>query len=193
MKQFILFILVLLPVCAFAQFTETFDGPEVNSANPWKGDLDKFVISNGQLVFDGSGLADTCSLYLPINYAPTMEWEMDVSFAFKPSNVNKACIYLYRTGKPSDLIFYIQVGSNKDNVSLYIYPPKGKPKALITGKRQLDGRVVHIKLVLEDHKSWTLYTRLGNEKGYQMEGIPVVQEIQDVLDAGNLNVSCICN
>ena len=192
MKQFILFILVLLPVCAFAQFTETFDGPEVNSANPWKGDLDKFVISNGQLVFDGSGLADTCSLYLPINYAPTMEWEMDVSFAFKPSNVNKACIYLYRTGKPSDLIFYIQVGSNKDNVSLYIYPPKGKPKALITGKRQLDGRVVHIKLVLEDHKSWTLYTRLGNEKGYQMEGIPVVQEIQDVLDAGNLNVSCIC-
>ena len=37
MKQFILFILVLLPVCAFAQFTETFDGPEVNSANPWKG------------------------------------------------------------------------------------------------------------------------------------------------------------
>ena len=192
MKQFILFFLVLLPVCAFAQFTETFDGPEVNSANPWKGDLDKFVISNGQLVFDGSGLADTCSLYLPINYAPTMEWEMDVSFAFKPSNVNKACIYLYRTGKPSDLIFYIQVGSNKDNVSLYIYPPKGKPKALITGKRQLEGRVAHIKLVLEDHKYWTLYTRLGNEKGYQKEGTSIAQEIQDILDAGSLNISCIC-
>ena len=192
MKQFILFFLVLLPVCAFAQFTETFDGPEVNSANPWKGDLDKFVISNGQLVFDGSGLADTCSLYLPINYAPTMEWEMDVSFAFKPSNVNKACIYLYRTGKPSDLIFYIQVGSNKDNVSLYIYPPKGKPKALITGKRQLEGRVAHIKLVLEDHKYWTLYTRLGDEKAYQKEGISIAQEIQDILDAGSLNISCIC-
>lgn len=192
MKQFILFFLVLLPVCAFAQFTETFDGPEVNSANPWKGDLDKFVISNGQLVFDGSGLADTCSLYLPINYAPTMEWEMDVSFAFKPSNVNKACIYLYRTGKPSDLIFYIQVGSNKDNVSLYIYPPKGKPKALITGERQLEGRVAHIKLVLEDHKYWTLYTRLGNEKGYQKEGTSIAQEIQDILDAGSLNISCIC-
>lgn len=192
MKQFILIILVLLPVCVFAQFTETFDGPEVNSANPWKGDLDKFVISNGQLVFDGSGLADTCSLYLPINYAPTMEWEMDVSFAFKPSNVNKACIYLYRTGRPSDLIFYIQVGSNKDNVSLYIYPPKGKPKALIIGKRQLEGRVAHIKLVLEDHKYWTLYTRLGNEKGYQKEGTSIAQEIQDILDAGSLNISCIC-
>lgn len=192
MKQIILFILVLLPVCAFAQFTETFDGPEVNSANPWKGDLDKFVISNGQLVFDGSGLADTCSLHLSIDYAPTMEWEMDISFAFKPSNVNKACIYLYRTSKPSDLLFYIQVGSNKDNVSLYIYPPKGKPKALITGKRQLEGRVAHIKLVLEDHKYWTLYTRLGNEKGYQKEGTSVAQEIQDVLDAGSLNISCIC-
>ncbi len=62
MKQFILIFLVLLPVCAFAQFTETFDGPEINSVNPWKGDLAKFNISNGQLVFDGAGLADTFSL-----------------------------------------------------------------------------------------------------------------------------------
>ena len=44
MKQIILFILVLLPVCAFAQFTETFDGPEINSNNPWKGDLSDFQI-----------------------------------------------------------------------------------------------------------------------------------------------------
>ncbi|WP_455640055.1 lamin tail domain-containing protein [Parabacteroides sp.] len=192
MKQFILIFLVLLPVCAFAQFTETFDGPEINSVNPWKGDLAKFNISNGQLVFDGAGLADTFSLYLPITYAPTMEWEMDVSFAFKPSNVNKACIYLYRTGKPSDLIFYIQVGSNKDNVSLYKYPPKGGTKAIITGKRQLSGKVAHIKLVLNDLKYWTLYTRFGNEKGYQVEGGPIVNEIQDILDVGSLNISCIC-
>lgn len=192
MKQIILFLLVLLPVCAFAQFTETFDGPEVDSKNPWKGDLDKFVISNGKLVFDGTGLADTFYLHLPISYASTMEWEMDVSFAFKPSNVNKTCIYIYRTGQPSDLIYYIQVGSNNDNVSLYEYPPKGKPKAIITGERKIDGRVAHIRLTLEDHKYWTLYTRFGNEKEYQIEKKPVAREIQDALDNGSLNISCIC-
>lgn len=192
MKQIILILLVLLPVCAFAQFNETFDGPEIDSKNPWKGDLDKFVISNGQLTFDGSGLSETNSLHLPINYSSTMEWEMDVSLAFKPSNVNKACIYLYRTDKPSDLIFYIQVGGNNDNVSLYKYPPTGSPKSLIVGKRRLEGQVVHIKLTLENNKLWTLYTRLGNEKGYQKEGERKDEELKDVLDAASFNISCIC-
>ena len=105
MKQFILFILVLLPVCAFAQFTETFDGPEINSANPWKGDLAKFKINNdGWLSFDGSGLADTCSVHTLIPYASTMEWELDVFFSFKSTTYNNARIYIYRTDKPSDLL-----------------------------------------------------------------------------------------
>ena len=57
MKQFILFILVLLPVCAFAQFTETFDGPEIGSNNPWIDDSSRYVINEErQLAFDGSGL-----------------------------------------------------------------------------------------------------------------------------------------
>ena len=47
MKQFILFILVLLPVCAFAQFTETFDGPILNAG--WIGGRDSFLIEGGQL------------------------------------------------------------------------------------------------------------------------------------------------
>ena len=112
MKQFILFILVLLPVCAFAQFTETFDGPEIDSNNPWMVSSDRFTISNGKLVLDGASLVDTCFLYIPINYASTMEWEIDVSFSFKPSNANKACIYLYRTSfstisSATFLIFFI--------------------------------------------------------------------------------------
>lgn len=110
MKQFILFILVLLPVCAFAQFTETFDGPEINSANPWKGDLAKFKINNdGWLSFDGSRLADTCSVHTLIPYASTMEWELDVFFSFKSTTYNNARIYIYRTDKPSDLLFYIRL------------------------------------------------------------------------------------
>lgn len=193
MKQFILFILVLLPVCAFAQFTETFDGPEIDSNNPWMVSSDRFTISNGKLVLDGASLVDTCFLYIPINYASTMEWEIDVSFSFKPSNANKACIYLYRTNEPSNLIFYIQVGSNGDNVSFYKYPPKGNPQCLIAGKRQLEREVAHVKLTLEENKRWTLYSRLGNENGYVKEGEYVSLDLQDFRDGGNLNITCICN
>ena len=102
MKQFILFILVLLPVCAFAQFTETFDGPEIDSNNPWIDDSSRYVINEErQLAFDGSGLTGNYPFHTPILFGRTMEWEMDITLAFKPSNFNKACIYLYRTDKPS--------------------------------------------------------------------------------------------
>ena len=71
MKQFILFILVLLPVCAFAQFTETFDGPEIDSNNPWEGGLDKFTInSDGWLQLNGvKNEAGKAGLHCVIPYA----------------------------------------------------------------------------------------------------------------------------
>lgn len=193
MKQFILFILVLLPVCAFAQFTETFDGPEINSANPWKGDLAKFKINNdGWLSFDGSGLADTCSVHTLIPYASTMEWELDVFFSFKSTTYNNARIYIYRTDKPSDLLFYIQIGGKNDNISLCEWLPNGNVKRLIPGNRQLEGKKIHIKLCLEEASRWTLYTRLLGEDHYRKEGDLVSKDLQDIRDSGSLNISCYC-
>lgn len=193
MKQFILFILVLLPVCAFAQFTETFDGPEINSNNPWIDDSSRYVINEErQLAFDGSGLTGNYPFHTPILFGRTMEWEMDITLAFKPSNFNKACIYLYRTDKPSDLLYYIQVGSNDDNVSFYKWPPKGNAQRLIKGFRRMDGRMVHIKLVLEECNRWTLYTRMSDEDYYIKEGELDDKNLKDIRDSGSLNIICYC-
>ena len=193
MKQFILFILVLLPVCAFAQFTETFDGPEIDSNNPWIDDSSRYVINEErQLAFDGSGLTGNYPFHTPILFGRTMEWEMDITLAFKPSNFNKACIYLYRTDKPSDLLYYIQVGSNDDNVSFYKWPPKGNAQRLIKGSRRMDGRMVHIKLVLEECNRWTLYTRMSDEDYYIKEGEVDDKNLKDIRDSGSLNIICYC-
>ena len=193
MKQFILIILVLLPVCAFAQFTETFDGPEIDSNNPWIDDSSRYVINEErQLAFDGSGLTGNYPFHTPILFGRTMEWEMDITLAFKPSNFNKACIYLYRTDKPSDLLYYIQVGSNDDNVSFYKWPPKGNAQRLIKGSRRMDGRMVHIKLVLEECNRWTLYTRMSDEDYYIKEGELDDKNLKDIRDSGSLNIICYC-
>ena len=55
MKQFMLFYLLLLPFCSRAQLTETFDGPALDSRNPWRVDSAGFYLSGGALCFDASG------------------------------------------------------------------------------------------------------------------------------------------
>ena len=47
MKQLLLILAFLLPLCAYPQLKEPFNGPEITSDNPWTGDLDCFVIENG--------------------------------------------------------------------------------------------------------------------------------------------------
>ena len=190
MKQFIIFLLVLFPVCSFAQFAETFDGPEINSTNPWKGDLDIFSLSgDGWLFFDYSGRSDTCRLYAPITFSSNMEWEAKMRFSFSPTSYNKLHLYVYRTGQPSDVLYFIRV---TDVVSLYKWPPKGEAKQLIKGQRKVEKDTdIHIKLVLENNSQWTLYTRLGSEDSFQEEGTCKVS-MEDLLDGANLNLSCIC-
>ena len=132
MKQIILFILVLLPVCAFAQFTETFDGPEVNSANPWEQSADNFYLKDGQLLFDASGRTQGSSyIHVPITYSADMEWEFDVSLSYNPSTSNHARVYVYATDKPSDVSFYVQIGHNDDNVSLYTRYQKNEKENVV--------------------------------------------------------------
>lgn len=98
MKQILLFFAFFLPVCAFSQFYEPFEGPEVPPA--WTGGREFFRIpSAGTLQFDGGRKSGTYSLGVPVAYTPTMEWEGKVSFGFNPSTANHARMYVYATGQ----------------------------------------------------------------------------------------------
>lgn len=166
MKQFILIILVLLPVCVFAQFTETFDGPEITSSNQWKGDLNDFVISDdGWLQLIGDSEKKSSELKIPLSFADNMEWTFDVKMAFKPSDQNHIRFYLL-TDKytlPGGLVdeFYVQIGSTKKTITLRrLRETEKSPKRVI--EKELDilkqeSVLLSIKVTLENRKLWSLY------------------------------------
>lgn len=193
MKQIILFLLLLLPVCAFAQLEESFDGPEINSANPWKQKTEGFFLKDGSLQFDASGRSEGKHyINVPISYSEDMEWEFDVSMTFNPSNNNHARVYVYATDKPSDVLFYVQIGHNDDNISLYSQKGTAKPEILIEGRKDVldqDQVSVRVKLTKEADSRWILYTRPAGSNHYIAEDTAEVS-LSDIRAGGFLNLAC---
>lgn len=189
MKQFILFFLVLLPVCAFAQFTETFDGPEVNSANPWSGNLDKFIIGkDGWLHLNGvENEAGKVGLHCTIPYASTMQWEFDVRMEEVPSESNYLRLYLYM--EDDGTYYYVQIGhtgakkiSLRTNNKQILFPLK---ENAITEKPVL----LHIKATLENNNIWTLYSRRQGESCYRLEGSTTKFPVKAPQESGELTLN----
>lgn len=196
MKQILFFFAFLLPVCAFSQLHESFDGPAISSANSWDGRLDLFSLNEeGFLQFDGSGLSGNYSLYVPISYTEDMEWRFDVSLGFNPSNSNNVRIYVYATDKPSDVAYFVQVGHNDDNISFYRQRGNEAPVRVINGRKGLlnkEESSVHIRLTLEQNRTWALYT--AEEKTpFVLEDKPYIEKNwQDIRPGGFLNITCRC-
>lgn len=170
MKQILLFFGLLLPICSFSQFKESFSGTGVTSDNPWEGDVDMFAINaSGQLEFVSPlGEAGEASLYIPTGYNDTMSWEIDVALGFKATNANNARIQVYTD---DDISYYIQIGNNAGQISLYAKEGAKTAKLCIKGRESLSvGKFASVRLTLDDGKRWTLYTRTSGESSYQEEG-----------------------
>lgn len=198
MKQIILFLLVLLPVCAFAQFTETFDGPEVDSKNPWKGDLDKFVIDpDGWLQLAAPKDQKKAEISVPLSYSNNMEWLFDVRLLFEPTNQNCAKIYIY-TDKHDIMDFdddyYIQVGSNDRDITLRrLRETEKSPKKLIVGQAGLlkkADNLLHIKLTLENNKEWKLYVKTEGQAAYSLQG-DCTAAVSPLNKGGSFRIQCV--
>ena len=156
MKQFILFLFVLLPFCVTSQVNETFDGPEIDSANPWRVDSAGFFVKDGRLQFDASRRAKGIhTIKLDISYnVDGMEWMFDVSFSYKPTNNNHVRIFVYATGEPTNVAYFIQVGHNEGTVSLYSWPSSSDPQRVIKGRGSIltkGSNSVRVKLTLESN------------------------------------------
>lgn len=186
MKQFILILLILLPVCAFAQFNETFDGSEIDSR--WKGNRDKFVINDdGWLQLNGiNGEADTVGLHCTIPYASNMQWEFDAYAKSKLTDKNYIRLYLYT--ESDGTYYYVQIGhdgskkiSLRRNGKEEIFPLKD------SGLTE-ESTLLHIKVTLENNKIWTLYSRRKEDSYYRLEG-SAPYPIDTPCEEGLLNIN----
>ena len=163
MRQLLLLVAFLLPVCAYAQFEETFDGPEITTQNPWSGDADCFAIQDGWLVSHADVGRKSAALFLPLSYAPTMQWEFEVSMSFKPSDRNHIRLHVYtdRSEQENILIDYsLQIGNNNHSVVFRKQARNKKTADQLFTKAldQLDAPTqIRFKLTLENRATWSLY------------------------------------
>lgn len=172
MKQIILILLVLLPVCAFAQFNETFDGPVLSPE--WLGSRDSFLIVNGQLQLNApKGNNGVAHLKRLISYNSDMQWEFDVQMKTVPSENNCMRIYLYM--EDVDTYYYVQIGYKKDKndkVEKKIGLRRNGGIDMFDRKENsLDNKThLNIKVTLKDNKYWKMYSRHIGDNYYKEEG-----------------------
>ena len=110
MKQFILYLFILLPFCVNSQVNETFDGPMLGA--DWIGkDRGQFAVNaDGRLQLNIEPTeSGTASIGKEIAYSPNMQWEFDVYMQNQPSDENKLCIYLYQENQ--ERYYYVRLGN----------------------------------------------------------------------------------
>lgn len=110
MKQFILFLFVLLPFCVNSQVNETFDGPTLGG--DWIGkDRGQFAINaDGRLQLNIEPTeSGTASIGKEIAYSSDMQWEFDVYMQKSPSDKNKLYVYLYQEN--DERFCYVHIGN----------------------------------------------------------------------------------
>ena len=110
MKQFILFLFVLLPFCVNSQVNETFDGPTLGG--DWIGkDRGQFAINaDGRLQLNIEPTeSGTASIGKEIAYSSDMQWEFDVHMQKSPSDKNKLYVYLYQEN--DERFCYVHIGN----------------------------------------------------------------------------------
>lgn len=168
MKQFILFLFVLLPFCVTSQVNEAFDGPELGP--DWIGkDRDSFKINKEgrlQLVIKPTR-AGNLSIGKDIPYSANMQWEFDVYMQQAPSNENKLCVYLYQENK--ERYYYVRIG-NTGTKELGLMR-HGKTELVAPRTDFADMPLsLHIKVTLENNEQWTLYSRTEGAANYKLEG-----------------------
>ena len=168
MKQFILFLFVLLPFCVISQVNETFDGPELGS--DWIGkDRESFKINEEgrlQLVIKPTQ-SGSLSIGKDIPYSTNMQWEFDVYMRQAPSNDNKLCVYLYQEN--AERYYYVRIGrTGTKELGLMRH---GKVE-LIAPRTNFANTplLLHIKVTLENNEQWTLYSRTEGTSSYKLEG-----------------------
>ncbi|MDR0428867.1 MAG: hypothetical protein LBH58_00115 [Tannerellaceae bacterium] len=170
MKHILLFFSLLLPFCTFPQSNQSLSGTKSIYGHSWEGDIDLFTISEtGQLQFTSpQGEAGEAFLLTSVPYNKDLTWELDAGLDFKSTNSNNLRVFVY---KDDEILYYIQVGNNKGQVSFYTKEGERAAKLCIKGREHImSDSFVSIRLTLEKGEQWTLYTRTSTESTYYNEG-----------------------
>ncbi|HOZ29702.1 MAG TPA: lamin tail domain-containing protein [Bacteroidales bacterium] len=173
----LIFIILLLPLISYAQFSDDFSDENFSENPAWNGNTNKFVVdASTQLQLyenpqaaGNSYLATTCGA---INDA---SWEFLVKLSFNPSSTNYCEVYLVSNSSDLNSVtngYFVKIGNTEREVSLY-RKDVSTSTMIINGT---DGRLntttvnVRVKVTRDAIGNWTLMSDTLGGTDYYSEG-----------------------
>ena len=169
MKPF-LFLLLLFPLLAFAQVSETFDDGDLTHNPPWTGTLQRFAVNGARQLQLNDTVSDTAWLFTPAKMFRQTEWHFWVKAAFSPSSHNFIRVFLWAdSAVPHGITraYYLQLGEKGSSDALELF--RMSHDTLVSVCRGPDGQLakpfaMHIKVLRDSLGNWQLWSD-GNGQG----------------------------
>lgn len=169
-------ILILSVFCSKAQVNETFFDRNLTNNPLWVGDTASFTVNAvGELQLKAS--SDTKKVQIATVSMCDMGavWKIDLRMETNPSNYNNVKFYILSVSE--DLInspnaYYVVIGNNADEVSLYSQSAASKSKMIDGADKRLDRDIVDVKvkILLSKGGEFVLYSKLADEADFIEEG-----------------------
>jgi hypothetical protein len=175
MKNSMLFFLFFTPFFCFAQFSETFSDGNFTQNPVWTGTTSNFIVNSNNQLQSAAGSSSTSWLLTPSEAIEEASWECKFIIDYPTSSSNYACMYIVSDNQFIEngyKGYFVQVGGNNDEVSLYLQEGMQKIKIIDGIDKRTDVKPLEIKIkVTRDSLSvFRLYSRLSTENDYVLEG-----------------------
>ncbi len=172
------FILALLPMLGFSQFTDDFSDGDFTSTPAWVGDTNKFDVNTDTLLqSDGNpAAADTLYLSTPSSSIDTTEWHFYMQLDFNPTATGNY-VKVYLVSDQADLEgslngYFIRMGETGSSDTLELYKQTGTTETrILTGLTGYGSTTkAGIKVTRDELGNWKVYSDPTGGTAYVPEG-----------------------
>jgi len=175
MRKLTLFFTIFVPIYMNAQINESFTDGDFSVQPEWVGNTSNFVV-NPQFQLQSNAAAPSTSwLFTSSAVIENAVWECSLRIKCATSSSNYAAMYLI--SDVPDLTdgcngYNVQVGGTNDEVSLFLQQGTKKTKIIDGVDKRTDGNPVEVRIKVTRDKegTFTLYTKIGTETDYKLEG-----------------------
>ena len=172
-------LLLLAPLTAAAQLTDTFADGNFTQNPAWTGDAASFQVANQQLQSNGPAVTGTSlQLVTPVQVAGATTWEFWANLRLATSSGNYADVWLLSeqadfkaTGNRG---YFVRLGGTADEVALFRKDATGNPVYVVNGAdatlASTMNNVVRVRVTRSAQDVWTLERDIAGGTTYVSEG-----------------------
>ncbi len=175
MRKLTLFFTIFVPIYMNAQINESFTDGDFSVQPEWVGNTSNFVVNPQFQLQSNAAATSTSWLFTSSAVIENAVWECSLRIKCATSSSNYAAMYLI--SDVPDLTdgcngYNVQVGGTNDEVSLFLQQGTKKTKIIDGVDKRTDGNPVEVRIKVTRDKegTFTLYTKIGTETDYKLEG-----------------------